>query len=527
MPAAEIVFHGGTVIPMTGPEERAQSIAIDQGRIVAIGSDEELQPLRAKAAAEVDLRGASVIPGLIDTHVHLVRTGLSMIGPVLPAARTVPELLDNVRHALRDVPGPEPLICHGGGVRWFGDRDPTRWDLDAVVGARPVLVSDPSAHVSLVSSAALERIGVDDGVRGVEVDAQGEPNGLLVTWANKAARRWFHSQVPDEQIQRGVRMAVDAASRRGVTTIHAMDGGDYLGDHDVPALLRAQAAGDLPVDLVIYPQVVDLAQVAAWGLPRVGGCILLDGAYGEHTAALREPYTDAPGARGVLFHTDDEVERFVCEAHRRGLQVAVHAQGDAAIEQILRAYEKAQAADPRPDHRHRIEHCGLPTRDQLERIAALGIGLGMQPVFAPAHPSLEAMFGAERVARRHRYRDIVDLGIVIGGGSDADSSPIDPFLGIQTLATLDAERRLSHYEALQLFTSNAAYMAFEEHAKGSLRPGQRADFVVFNTDPESGTITIQETWFKGRPSFQPGNGRTAADAHRTWGATGGVEPIST
>src|SRR5262249_12015191 len=156
--------------------------------------------------------------------------------------------------------------------------------------------------------------------------------------------------------------------------------------------------------LVVYPQVMDLTQVAEWGLPRVGGCILLDGAYAEHTAALRAPYADAPQTRGVLFHTDQEIANFVDEAHTRGLQIAVHAQGDAAIEQILNAYEQALARDPRPDHRHRIEHCGLPSGDQLRRVASLGVALGMQPVFAPPHPALVVLFGAERMRRRHQYR---------------------------------------------------------------------------------------------------------------------------
>ncbi len=425
-----------------------------------------------------------------------------MLGPVLPIARTVGDLVSNVQQAIGDSPGDAPLICHGGGVRWL-DRDPTRHDLDAVARRRAVLVSDPSAHVCLVSTGALEHIALDD-LAGVERDDSGSPTGVLVTWANKAARHWFHSQVPRNQIAKGLSLAAESAVKRGVTTIHAMDGGDYLGDDDVPALLDERST--LPLDLVIYPQVLDLDQVATWGLTRVGGCILLDGAYGERTAALMEPYADA-STRGVLFHTDDEIAQFVAEAHQRGWQVTVHAQGDAAIEQMLRAYEQALAAHPRADHRHRIEHCGLPTQDQLERIARLGIGLGMQPIFAPAHPSLLELFGAERVQRRHRYRALEQLGIVVGGGSDADSSPIDPLAGVQAAAMLESERRLTPYEALELFTTNAAYLAFEERCKGSLRSGAWADFVVLGADPlavpvdQIASIPVQQTWFRGRQVF--------------------------
>lgn len=496
----EFVFHNANVIPMTGPDARASAFAVEDGRITAVGTDAEL--LASDAREVVDLRGATVLPGLIDTHVHLVRTGLALIGPLLPAPRTVADLIASVEQALRRYPGDAPLICHGGGVRWL-DREPAHADLDAITGSRPVLVSDPSAHVCLVNAAGLAQLDLDH-LEGVERDSDGRPTGILITHANKAARHWFHSQVPRGQLTEGIRLAAAAAVRRGVTTIHAMDGGDYLGDDDVPALLEARAT--LPLDLVIYPQILDLEQVAEWGLPRVGGCILLDGAYGEHTAALAEDYADLP-TRGVLFHSDDEIADLVLGAHQRGWQVTVHAQGDRAIEQVLKAYERAFEANPRADHRHRIEHCGLPTAEQVERIARLQVGLGMQPIFAPAHPSLGALFGPERVQRRHRYRTLTDLGIVIGGGSDADSSPIDPLAGVQAAATLDPERRLTAYEALALFTTNAAYLSFEEREKGSITSGAWADFVVLAADPlavaadQIARIEVQQTWYRGRPVF--------------------------
>src|ERR1051326_6779152 len=125
--APESLFYNACVVPMTGPSDRAGAFAVTEGRITAIGSDAELRPLASSARSVVDLRGATVLPGLIDTHVHLVRTGLSLLGPYLPPARTVDELVANVREALAEYPGDEALICHGGGVRWL-DREPTRHD---------------------------------------------------------------------------------------------------------------------------------------------------------------------------------------------------------------------------------------------------------------------------------------------------------------------------------------------------------------------------------------------------------------
>lgn len=504
----DTLLLNANVVPMTGVRARASAIAIAGERIAAIGSESELAPLAAGARA-IDLGGATVLPGLIDTHVHLARTGLRAVGPSLPGCATVRELVAGIAQVSAAWPDDEALLVIGGAVRGL-DREPTCHDLDAAVGSRPVLLADPSAHVSLASSAALAAVDFAGDRRGVLAGSDGEPTGVLVTWANKRARRHFHSRIPRQRLRDGVRRAIAEASARGVTAIHAMDGGDYLGDGDVDVLL--ELVDTVPMHLVIYEQVLDAAAVVAHGFPRIGGCILIDGSYGERTAALLDPYADLPTERGVLFHDDAVIEAFVRDAHARGLQIAVHAQGDAAVEQILGAYEKALAALPRADARHRIEHCGLPTADQLARVARLGIGLGMQPIFAGPSTILEGLLGPERMARRHRYRDLANKGIVVGGGSDADSSPIDPLAGVRVAVALDDSRRLSAYEALELYTTKAAWLAFEEGERGALRPGMLADLAVLDRDPiavpaaELADIRVLQTWRSGRAVFERDGG---------------------
>lgn len=507
------VLRNANVVPMTGRHARARAIAIAGERIVAVGSESELEPLAAGATV-IDLDGATVLPGLIDTHVHLARTGLRAIGPGLPGSATVHDLVTAIARVSEAWPDDEALLIIGGAVRGL-DREPTRHDLDAAVGRRPVLLADPSAHVSLASSAALATIDFACDRRGVLGGDDGEPTGVLVTWANKRARRHFHSRVPRERLRDGVRRAIAEASARGVTAIHAMDGGDYLGDSDVDVLL--ELIDTVPMHLVIYEQVLDAAIVQARGFPRIGGCILIDGSYGERTAALFDPYSGRPSERGLLFHEDAVIEAFVQDAHARGLQIAVHAQGDAAVEQILCAYEKALAGQPPTDARHRIEHCGLPTDDQLDRVARLRIGLGMQPIFSGPSAFLEGLIGPERMARRHRYRYLAEHGVVVGGGSDADSSPIDPLAGVAAAVALDVSRRLSPYEALELYTTKAAWLAFEEGERGALRPGMLADLAVLDRDPlavptgELVDIRVRQTWRSGRAVFE-----------RDGGARGGI-----
>lgn len=500
----DTLLRNANIVPMTGVGDRASAIAITGGRVAAIGGERELAPLAAGAAV-LDLAGATVLPGLIDTHVHLARTGLRAVGPSLPPCASVRELVAGIARVAAAWPDDEALLVIGGAIRGL-DRKPTRHDLDAAVGKRAVLLADPSAHVSLASSAGLAAVDFAGDRRGVLAGSDGQANGILVTWANKRARRHFHSRVPLPRLHEGVRRAIAEASSRGVTAIHAMDGGDYLGDADVAVLL--ELAASLPMHLVVYEQVLDAAKVAARGARQIGGCILIDGSYAERTAALLDPYSDLPRERGVLFHDDAAIDAFVRDAHARGLQIAVHAQGDAAVEQILRAYERALGALPRADARHRIEHCGLPTDGQLERIARLGVGLGMQPIFAAPSAFLEALLGPERMARRHRYRELLERGIVVGGGSDADSSPIDPLAGVRTAVGLDASRRLSAYEALELYTTKAAWLAFEEGERGALRPGMLADLAVLDRDPlgvpaeELADIRVLQTWRSGRVVFE-------------------------
>jgi predicted amidohydrolase YtcJ len=235
---------------------------------------------------------------------------------------------------------------------------------------------------------------------------------------------------------------------------------------------------------------MNLGEVQELGLPRVGGCICSDGAFEAHTAALFEPYTDEPDNYGALTYTQEVMDRFILTAHSAGLQIAVHCESERSIEQVLQAMEKALHADPRSDHRHRIEHLELPTYNQIERMANAGIMASMQPAFIPAFVGQEDMriykglLGKSRLERVHPYRTILDHGIPISGGSDSPVTPYDPLAGVQAAVNHPNFReRVTLWEALQMFTSTAAWSAFEEGEKGTIEPGKLADMVVLAQDP--------------------------------------------
>jgi predicted amidohydrolase YtcJ len=206
---------------------------------------------------------------------------------------------------------------------------------------------------------------------------------------------------------------------------------------------------------------------------------------------------------------------FVLRAHQNGLQVAVHCEGDRAIEQVLHAYEQALRYLPRKDHRHRIEHFEIPTENQLERVAKAGIVVDMQPAFLPVFffrggvERYETFLGRARLKRIHPYRTMLSYGILMAGGSDSPVTKIDPLLGIEAAARhLHSEERLSVLEAVKLFTINGAKFAFEDDQKGSIEVGKRADLVILSEDPCSvaperiGKIPIEMTLVDGKIAFQ-------------------------
>jgi len=226
------------------------------------------------------------------------------------------------------------------------------------------------------------------------------------------------------------------------------------------------------------------------GLPRIGGCISVDGAFESHTAALFEPYEDEPDNYGILNFTQEQISGFVLEAHQAGLQAAFHCEADRAVEQVLHGYERALRVFPRKDHRHRIEHFELPTESQMERAARAGILAAMQPSFLPAFffrdglERYERFLGRARLKRIHPYRTMLSYGVLMAGGSDSPVTQIDPLSGIEAAATHPhADERLTVPEAIKMFTINAAKFAFEEDQKGSIEPGKAADLVVLSEDP--------------------------------------------
>jgi predicted amidohydrolase YtcJ len=309
--------------------------------------------------------------------------------------------------------------------------------------------------------------------------------------ANKALQRWFHETLPDHHIQQFQLQAAGLAASRGVTCVHEMAVPDSRGPRDFEVLMDHRE--HLPVDVIPYVASTDIPFVMDFGLPRIGGDLSLDGSIGARTALLSEPYVDSPES-GAQFVPEDELVEFFHNAHLAGLQVAVHAIGDGAIEEALRAWERVYGAlDSRGRRhfrarRHRVEHFEMPTQGQVERAAMLGLAISVQPAFDAEWGHTGAMYerrlGEERARAMNPFRTLMARGMAVGAGSDSPVTPLDPMAGIGSLERHHhPAERLSRDEAVRLFTFGSALVANLEEKKGRLEPGMQADFAAYEDDP--------------------------------------------
>jgi len=476
-------------IAMDAADSRFTAVAVENGRIARVGTEADMAALAEAGWPVRDMAGKTLLPGFIDTHQHLGLTGQVLNGLDFSAAGTLADVLGLVAGAASDGGGGDWLL--GYSLSEFNLREnrvPDREEIDAACPDRPVMIVHASWHLCVLNSRALDLLDLPAGLPGMDMRMDVGANAPTGVVRDPGALTHVFPRVntlmPEAVKVASFKAACRAAMRQGITTLHCLEGGDF-GPGDTRIAVANRDA--LPLNTVIWNQVMDIPETLELGLPRIGGCICADGAMSAHTAALLEPYTDQPDNCGTLNFTQQEMDAFVRKAHDRGLQVAVHCETDGAIEQVLAAMEKAITANPRPDHRHRIEHCEIPTPDQIRRIAGAGIIASMQPAFFPYLVDMDdytRIFGVERMRRIHPYRTMLDAGVRLCGGSDCPITPYGPLTGIQAAVLHPIEtERLTVLEALRMFTIDAAYAGFEENERGSVEPGKVADFAVLAQDP--------------------------------------------
>ena len=494
----DCVLTGKKIYTLDEKQPEADWIAVEGKKIVKVGSGPVPEGVPVK-----HFEGGTVIPGIIDSHVHAGNTAIMLSGVNLIDAVSLDEVLERIDERCRTTD--EELVFAPFFIisQIKEGRFPNIAELDSVSHGKKVMVISITLHSSSINTAAFEAIDFKDMAYGLGVGEDGRFNGELTEdETHFYAMAELIDSVFDTQYEKYIDLFGEMCVANGITTAHCLEGMMVSEDKDIDLWLNRLEKGNLPFHCVLYPQVWDYEKAKRYGLPRHGGCLTLDGADLDYTMALDEPYTCRPEVRGDLYHKDAEVYQLTAKAYADGKQTAFHAMGERAIDQVLDAYRRVIAEQGQKNLRLRIEHFTLPRESQVEMAAELGIVVSQQPEYTYLYDvpggSVEQWFGPERAYRMEQYKRISDKGIVVAGGSDAPVNSLNPLTGIHGLVNGRYDvRRMSVTEALKAYTYSAAYVAFEENERGTIKEGYYADFTVLGDDPYEVPDRINEIKVRG------------------------------
>ncbi|MGW1106525.1 amidohydrolase [Streptomyces sp. NPDC002540] len=533
---ADLVFFGGRVVTVDAEFSVASALAVTGGIISAVGGRDDVAPLVGPRTRVVDLRGATLLPGINDSHLHGCAFGMAT--PPLsvelghPAVSSLADVAEAVREAVGRVPGGQWITGHGWDAGYLDEcvadpsRLPSRSDLDAVSPDHPVVLYSFSGHATWVNSKALELIGIDRHTvappgGAIVVDEAGKPTGLL----HEGAQALVQNALPPLSRQErtdAIRSALATLAGLGVTSYTEPGlgpGGDgimrgALGAETLDVYRRLLADGELTarVGVLLLPTgMASTAEEFARTLTALGDSgdadprrlaihgvkVFADGIVPNKTAWMHEPYVGGGcGSLCVGGETDaeriDEIGAMIRHAHAAGHQLGVHVTGDRAIDTVADAFATAMAEHPRPDARHYVIHGDFLTAHSMKVLAEHGFGVNMNPTIKWTVADMEEEFvGAERAAYAWPYRDAIDAGVRVASGSDAPVTYPDWRQGVATMLLRESkaagrvsgpEQRIVLAEAIRTYTIDAAWQDFAEDWKGSLEPGKAADLCVLDGD---------------------------------------------
>jgi len=500
--SATLVVKDARVWTGNADQPWAEALASRDDEIIAVGSNADIDALIGDGTEVISVPGSMLVPGFIDTHVHFISSGSGLASVLLRDAATPEEFADRIGTFAKTVE-PDEWIKYGDWdhTLWGGELPRRDW-IDEVTPDNPVWVSRLDGHMALANSAALALAGVDadsaniDGGTIVRYD-DGRPTGIL----KDNAMMLVDGAIPEAsalQLDREAMAAMNHVAGNGVTSVHDMSGWQSLTTYR-----RAEDRGNLitriysVVPLRSWERLRDEIEGRGTGNEwlRIGGLKgFMDGSLGSHTAAMLEPFTDAPEDKGFLINELDDMSEWVTGADAAGLQVMVHAIGDSAIRDLLDIYLDAVDTNGERDRRFRMEHAQHIAPEDIERFAVQEVIASMQPYHAIDDGRwAEKVIGPERGKTTYAFRSLIDAGARVTFGSDWSVAPATPIEGIYaavTRRTLDdanpdgwiPEQKVTVEQSLHAYTTVAAYASFEENIKGMLKPGMLADFVLLDRD---------------------------------------------
>lgn len=505
---ADVLFKGGTLLTQDRRQPRAQALAVAGGRIIATGArTDELDDLAGPTTRLIDTRGKAMVPGFVDAHVHFGHWAIAQQQVDLDTSATLKDGLEALRKASAER-GADQWVQGRGWDRNRWGRLPTRSDLDAAVGGRAAALSSHDGHSLWLSSAALQAAGIardtPDPPGGViDRDSSGEPSGVLFENAQDLVRAHF-PEATDAELLNALRGGFARAAAAGITGIHNLE------DARTQRLFAAlEGSGELSLRVYHGVSRGELSEARERGLRSGAGSdwlrigpvkLFADGALGSRTAWLLEPYVgrEDEAYRGVATLSGEELEEAMRQAADAGLDIAVHAIGDAAVRRVLDVFERTRHAYPLLGQRLlRIEHAQLVHPDDVPRFARVGAIASMQPIHAVADWRVADRHWAERARHGYAWRSMLSARAKLAFGTDAPVESIEPLHSLYAaVARRDAsgepiggwypEQCLSLEEAIRAYTQGAAAAERALGRRGMLAAGMDADLVVLAPDPLGG-----------------------------------------
>lgn len=504
--SSETLFYNCQVYTMNEDHPVAEAVMVQGDSILFVGTSEEALATASAGAMKLDMKGLTIIPGLVDAHAHFTGFAASRAALDLNGTVSVGQVRD--RLAARSAAAHRGHWITGRGWDqndWDIKEFPDRTDIDPVSPENPVLLTRVCGHAAVANSLALEAAGIGAGTPDpdggkIEKDASGEPTGILLDEAISLVREVIPKHTREMKMSLMICAAQECLAA-GLTGTHEMG----IGSETAGIYRELYETEELPFRITAYydGDAEDLDSVLAVGPVDdfAGGMFSLagvkfygDGSLGARSAAMLEDYSDDPGNRGIIVTDPEVLYKKVLACHRAGFQVATHAIGDRTNRVVLDTYEKVLEQEPGSGLRHRIEHAQILSPEDIGRFASLGVIPSMQFTHCTSDmPWAGDRVGESRLKGAYAWRSLMDAGSRIPGGSDYPVESIDPLLGIYAAVTredLDGNpaggwmpgQRLTIEEAVRAFTLDAAWAAGQEDERGSIVKGKKADLTILGAD---------------------------------------------
>ncbi|MEJ2241212.1 MAG: amidohydrolase [Candidatus Bathyarchaeota archaeon] len=493
---ADMVLINGKILTMNISKPIAEAIAIKKDKIVEVDSNKKINSLVSKATKIINLNGKTVVPGFIDSHIHVADFGKFLTWINLQNVKSIKELQKK--------------------------RIPNSKDLDKATSDNPVILYHQYGRVCLVNGKALSLAGITkktispDGGK-IEKDPEtGEPTGVL----RETATDLVWKKIPpssEEEIIEAANLASEKIIESGITSIHWI----VTSSDEISIIKRLVSENKLPERVLIIGPTKILEELnnlnsktSKEPSEKIFSIkVFVDGSLAAHTAALNDPYIDDPGNNGQLFYSQKNLDELVTKAQLSNFSLVIHAMGDKAIKMALKAIEKALKVNSKKNLRYRIEHASVLNQGLIERIKKMGVIVSVQPNCVVSEFSMwDAInrLGPKRARMLYPIKTLISEGIKVIGGSDCPMEPLNPILGIHAAVTRKffPEEQITVDEALRMYTLNAAYASFEENVKGSIENGKLADLTVLSDDPQTvpvneiGKISVEMTIIGGKIVYQ-------------------------